>query len=117
MHVRHAGHHCAVVFAPAGRTGSQNVAAGEPPLVEAAWHEDCYAVLFSYACCEHESIRGQTPSDCEAILTVTHINFRKAGANYSPLQQNHPSRSIKCRSNPLEKTTQSNSSHSPASTR
>jgi hypothetical protein len=33
------------------------------------------------------------------------INFRKAGANYSPLQQNHPNRSINCRSNPLEKTT------------
>jgi hypothetical protein len=31
------------------------------------------------------------------------VNFRKAGANYSPLQQNHPNRSIKRRLNPLEK--------------
>jgi len=30
------------------------------------------------------------PSDCQAILTNSRINFRKAGANYSPLQQNHP---------------------------
>jgi hypothetical protein len=56
------------------------------------------------------------PSDCRAILTVRRINFRKAGANYSPLQQNHPSTLDQCRLNPLEKTTPNTSSHSPANT-
>jgi len=37
-----------------------------------------------------EPIRSEIPSDCKAILTVPRVNFRKAGANYSPLQQNHP---------------------------
>jgi hypothetical protein len=52
----------------------------------------------------NQSVKG-IASDYQAILTNQRINFRKAGANYSPLQQNHPNRSINCRSNPLEKTT------------
>jgi hypothetical protein len=51
-----------------------------------------------------EPFRKRVLSDCQAILMVWRINFRKAGANYSPLQQNHPKRSIHRRSNPLEKT-------------
>jgi hypothetical protein len=39
---------------------------------------------------------GRIPSDCKAILTALRINFRKAGANYSPLQQNHSNRTINC---------------------
>jgi hypothetical protein len=42
------------------------------------------------------------------FLPGSRVNFRKAGANYSPLQQNHPNRSINCRSNPLEKATPPN---------
>jgi hypothetical protein len=41
----------------------------------------------------------------QSVFDDSRINFRKAGANYSPLQQNHPNRSFSCRSNPLEKTT------------
>jgi hypothetical protein len=56
----------------------------------------------------NQSAKG-IASDYQAILTNQRINSRKAGANYSPLQQNHPNRSINCRSNcgsnPLEKTT------------
>jgi hypothetical protein len=37
-----------------------------------------------------EPFRKRVLSDCQAILMVWRINFRKAGANYSPLQQNHP---------------------------
>jgi len=67
---------------------------------------------------ENPSAKG-IPSDYQAILADARINFRKAGANYSPLQQNHPNRSINCRSNAVQilwrKPPQSHSSHSPAS--
>ncbi|CAH2802780.1 MAG: hypothetical protein CBARDMAM_4586 [uncultured Caballeronia sp.] len=45
------------------------------------------------------------------------VNFRKAGANYSSLQQNHPDalNYLPFKSSG-EKPPQSNSSHSPAST-
>src|SRR5471030_975970 len=64
---------------------------------------------------ESKPPRKGIPSDYQAILTDSRVNFRKAGANYSPLQQNHPNRSIICRSNPLEKATPTQPSHSPAS--
>jgi hypothetical protein len=57
---------------------------------------------------------GRIPSDCKAIFTALRINFRKAGANYSPLQQNHSNRTINCHSNPLEITAPNQSIHSPS---
>ena len=67
--------------------------------------------------CGREPLRGRFPSDCKAILTDLAHQFPKsrcelftfAAKSFQPLNQ------LFC-SNPLEKTTQSNSSHSPAST-
>jgi hypothetical protein len=49
-------------------------------------------------------------------LTALFVNFRKAGANYSPLQQNHPNKLNRSSFKSSGENNRSTLNHSPAST-